>query len=588
MKEFKLLYFIILVYVILMPKNGHSQVKYISPKPFSLYNNPNTNIIIKFSNYFSSEIDVHNLFVISGQKSGKYDFRYKTKGEMLLLWPKKPFEKGDVVTINLKDSIFQNDGCVIAPFEFLFTISNNNETKPVVTDAKTVKSSFKTKASGIPSGFPRMYFVKNEEPAPGKIFFYNFSSLASDENRFLSIIDNGGVPQFYRQENNIGINFTLQPSGYLSFWNGDGFALMDSSYNVIDTITCGNGYFPDWHEFIHLPDGSSFIFSYDLQTVDMSKIFDGGDGSAEVEGLVIQKLDKGGDVVFQWRSWDHFNILDAIDVDFTLHQFSYVHGNAMELDFDGNLLLSSRMLNEITKIDLTTGNMIWRLGGRNNEFSFVNDPEMFCRQHDIRRIGNGNITLFDNGDCHTTLVSKAKEYKLDLVNKTAELIWEYTHPKMVYVPLMGNVQRLENGNTFINWGMIKVDGDPSITEVNPENEIVFEVYFEENFHLLYRSHRFLWENDVYTSYKEVIKEDYGVKVFPNPARDILNLTIAEFNENSISDIGVYSCTGKFVKGINKPLSNGISFLVDDLANGVYFLKMRIDSKWLTKQFVISK
>ena len=63
-------------------------------------------------------------------------------------------------------------------------------------------------------------------------------------------------------------------------------------------------------------------------------------------------------------------------------------------------------MDEITKIDRQTGDIIWRLGGVNNEFTFLNDsldfqhsiPTPFCYQHDIRRLRNGNITIYDNGN----------------------------------------------------------------------------------------------------------------------------------------------------------------------------------------------
>jgi len=67
-------------------------------------------------------------------------------------------------------------------------------------------------------------------------------------------------------------------------------------------------------------------------------------------------------------------------------------------DNDGNLLISSRHLDEITKINRTTGSIIWRLGGKNNQFAFPNDSLGFSHQHAIRRIGNENILLFDNGN----------------------------------------------------------------------------------------------------------------------------------------------------------------------------------------------
>src|SRR2546422_8452549 len=53
--------------------------------------------------------------------------------------------------------------------------------------------------------------------------------------------------------------------------------------------------------------------------------------------------------------------------------FRSVHGNSIELDSDGNLLLSSRHMSEITKIDRQTGDIIWRMGlnSKHNDFTFL-------------------------------------------------------------------------------------------------------------------------------------------------------------------------------------------------------------------------
>ncbi|MBK6877832.1 MAG: hypothetical protein IPG99_15635 [Ignavibacteria bacterium] len=36
----------------------------------------------------------------------------------------------------------------------------------------------------------------------------------------------------------------------------------------------------------------------------------------------------------------------------------YCHGNALEIDYDGNIILSSRNMSEITKISRSSGNII--------------------------------------------------------------------------------------------------------------------------------------------------------------------------------------------------------------------------------------
>ena len=54
----------------------------------------------------------------------------------------------------------------------------------------------------------------------------------------------------------------------------------------------------------------------------------------------------------------------------TLYPLGLSFSNAIDIDFDGNFLISSRGLDEITKIDRFTGDVIWRWGGCQNQFNF--------------------------------------------------------------------------------------------------------------------------------------------------------------------------------------------------------------------------
>ena len=86
-----------------------------------------------------------------------------------------------------------------------------------------------------------------------------------------------------------------------------------------------------------LNNGHALLMSYDKQPVNMSLIVPGGHPNAMVTGLIIQEIDENKNVVFQWRSWDHYLITDAVDVNLTFSTIDYCHGNAIELDNDGNL-----------------------------------------------------------------------------------------------------------------------------------------------------------------------------------------------------------------------------------------------------------
>ncbi len=269
---------------------------------------------------------------------------------------------------------------------------------------------------------------------------------------------------------------------------------MDSSYQVIGTYPAENGYTADLHDFLMTPNGYAFLMAYDTQTIDMSKIVRGGNPKAAVTGVVIQELDPHKNVVFEWRSWDHFAFTDST-VDLTSQQIDLVHGNGLALTGDGSLLLSSRNLSEITKISLQTGSIIWRLGGKNSTFQFAKDA-VFAYQHDIGVLPNGDITLFDNhGTDQAPAASRAVEYQLDLANKTATMVWGYTHNPPVFTDFMGDVQRLPDGNTLIGWGNAGQTGKSfvfsTITEVTPDNRVVFELTFDEPY-VSYRAFRAAW------------------------------------------------------------------------------------------------
>ena len=82
----------------------------------------------------------------------------------------------------------------------------------------------------------------------------------------------------------------------------------------------------------------------------MDNVVAGGDPNAMVEGLVIQELDSNQNVIFEWESWNHFNVTDNEYLDLTSDLIQFIHANAIDIDYDDNILVSSRNIDEITKI----------------------------------------------------------------------------------------------------------------------------------------------------------------------------------------------------------------------------------------------
>jgi Arylsulfotransferase (ASST)/Transmembrane protein 131-like N-terminal len=356
----------------------------------------------------------------------------------------------------------------------------------------------------LPPEYPPINFNLVSNPEPGAVFM----GLRVGQNPSgLVIVDNAGQPLFYRRTLAVGTDFTMQ-QGLLTFFDGatGGYLALDAANAVVDSFKMGNGYSTDFHDLRLMPNGHALLMAYDPQPVAMDTVVPGGNPNATVIGLVIQEIDADKNVIFQWRSWDHFQITDggaSCMVNLLGTSIDYVHGNSFEIDHDGDILISSRHMNEVTKISRTTGNVIWRFGTNaiNNQFTILGETRGFSHQHDARRLPNGNITLYDNGNCLTPQYSRAVEYQLDEVNMIATQVWEFRDTPDNYGPATGSVQRRATGGTMICWGSFA-----KVSDLHPNGTKSMEITFGPGYRT-YRAHRFPWSTTRFSLSPETL--DFG-------------------------------------------------------------------------------
>jgi len=536
-----------------------SEFEYLSPLPNSEMNNPKTNLIIRYGVPFNTD-DVLNKNVIEviGSKSGLHsgEIILAENNNTLLFEPYIPFQKGEIVNVKIISNVRTNNDEIIPELNFNFRITDyvitnivrNQLQKDIFNKYHHLKNRitknelssefnrhiYSVMDDSLPVDFPDIEVDSLNNPSPGYIFLIPFNYFNPGKN-YLTILDNYGTPVFYRQLHWLNYDFKKQPTGVLTY-NDEvthQFYVLDSSYNLIDSLYTKNGYLTDVHELIITEDNHSFMFSYDWQQIAMDTVVPGGDPDAWVIGLILQELDENKNVVFQWRSWDHYQITDATyENDLTGAVVDYVHGNAIEVDTDGNLLISSRHLDEITKIDRQSGEIIWRWGGEyceNNQFTFIGDPNGFSHQHDIRRLDNGNLTLFDNGNLHSPPFSRVAEYQLDEVNKLAFLIWEYRNDPMTHSYAMGSARRLPNHNTIIGWG---TRTNPAISEVTPAGDVTLFLSLPDTI-ISYRAFKYPWKTNLFVGNPDSLIFGYI------PLGDSLELHL-EINNNSDKQIDINS------------------------------------------------
>lgn len=494
---------------------------YVSPKENSILVSLNTNIILR------SNVDVDksslsaNEFSVTGTISGMHQGTVKLSDDnkTILFIPSSKFMANEEVSVVINAGIKTLDGQSLPPVSIHFkttplsqsininplTLMGNGSMYNAIAANKLSKSIVRIAANNLPSDFPKIRIDSVNNPADGKIFLANFSVAANDTTgNYIMILNNDGSVVKYKKLDQPAFDFKVQPNGELSYAevlvNYTSYAkvrwiVLDTSLTPVDSFECGNGYYADLHDFVLLPNGHALLFAYDPEPVDMSQVVQGGNPNATVIGAVIQELDASKNVVFQWRTWDYLPITDSY-MNLTTQTVDLIHANAIDADNDGNILFSMRHLSTILKIDRQTGNIDWILGGKENQFSFLNEhaansPDYFSFQHDVYALPNGDITLFDNGNQHSPPYSRAVEYHLDEQNKTANLVWEYRHSPDIYNFAMGSVQRLSNGNTFIGWGYASATGSPAITEVHSDNSIALELSLPSG-QASYRAFKFPW------------------------------------------------------------------------------------------------
>ncbi len=469
---------------------------YFAPQPDAQLVAPRTTIAVRYGVIFDSTVTDAVRFTVIGARSGIHAGRVilAEDQQTIIFKPDTPFALNEVVNVN-----FDLGTAAADPVSFAFTTSIKEPAIPSADErqnslwselqAETMPqfaaATHDVQAAGaqvtyhtLPPGFPPLTVITSANGVDaGYLFLSNFQFGACSPNSYLMILDNQGEPVFYRPLPPCvwAADFKKQVNGQLTYWDtGTGiFHALDNTYTEVDTYQAGNGYATDVHELQILPNRHALLMIYDTQEIDNTKaVVPNNQPTALVTGLVIQELDAAKNVVFEWRSWDHFLITDTQAIYLNTEPVDYVHGNAIELDNDGNLLISSRHLNEITKINRQTGAVMWRMGGKRNQFTFVNDNRPFSHQHDIRRLRNGNMTLFDNGNFLQPPYSRAVEYKLDEGKKIATLIREDRNTPHAYGFAMGSNQRLSNNNALVGWGALS---NPAVTEFRPNGTKAFEL-----------------------------------------------------------------------------------------------------------------
>jgi hypothetical protein len=332
----------------------------------------------------------------------------------------------------------------------------------------------------LPSTFPHLSTAGTLQQDPAAPEAHVFLTLGNflTTTPYETIVDGHAVPSWFEQ----GSGSDLKPVdlGATRYAiarpvTGGGYQIdeLDSSFHTLRSHRLANvPASTDFHDSQLLPGGRTLMLGYD--------------GNAGFFDAVIQIVDADGHPEFSWNSRVDGHV-DPSETYVTRSAADYAHINSLQYLPNGDILASFRNLSQVMRIattdhdGFTSGEVIWRLGGKRNQFAF-DDPGFGgnCAQHMARMLPNGHLMIFDNGSREDPLTSpiggqsadmcpdpaaapsdppapsiarpqtRVVEYALDEQTHTAARVWQFV-PNGRYAAFAGSQQRLADGTTFIGW-----------------------------------------------------------------------------------------------------------------------------------------
>lgn len=278
-----------------------------------------------------------------------------------------------------------------------------------------------------------------------------------------------------------------------AFLSGVGYArcyatVLDENYNEIDRVLyllpdngAPEGQPLENHQFTILGEKHYLLSSYvGKRVTNIPEDVPHSRLGARVVACVLQEI-KDGTLVWQWDSTEHPELygMSMEGNDFfneTVQWADYAHFNAIFVDpRDNNFLCSFRNLDAILKLDRETGEILWVLGGKKDQFGLT-EQQKFLRQHDVQITKDGGLTLFNNGNVDSSWTDGATSILKFYLNEETRSVtgFESFAVERSFSNCMGSAQELSDGHYIIGWGG-RATQLPLFSEIDfRTNRVLFE------------------------------------------------------------------------------------------------------------------
>jgi hypothetical protein len=437
---------------------------------------------------------------VSGSSTGSHSGTLKaySQGDGASFLPARAFAPGETVLVTGK--------LRVAPhrFAYRFVVSHPDygmyKSTPIKPKEDLSEMQHFHSAPGITP--PVLEVTTHAEgTAPGDLFSAPYAGPGASGPMIFD--ENGNLVWFHPLPWQLdATNLQVQqygPSQVLTWWQGivtpQGFGqgeevIVNNSYQQVGRLHAGNGYMADLHDFKITGRGTALFTVFEPIECDLSSL--GGPHHGAVTNTAFQELDIAtGLVRREWTSIDHVGLSESYSsatgasVEWP---YDYFHLNSIDELPNGRTLISARNTWGLYELNTLTGQLINRIGGKHSTVKLTSGAAT-AFQHDASSLGNGLISVFDNGAVPVVHPqSRALVLSVNPKTNTESVVAQYEHPKP---PLssgsQGDAQSQPNGNVFIGWG-----AQPYFSEFNSSGQLIYDAHWHGSYQS-YRSYRFPWK-----------------------------------------------------------------------------------------------
>ena len=348
---------------------------------------------------------------------------------------------------------------------------------PIAVDTGGSQSTYYVRC--LPADFPTWTATRTGSPQAEWYELLPRRPGSTSQQQYITIVDTNGVPVWWMPTTGSALYGTMLSDGSIAYTDNDenGVEIRRLDGTLVRLIVADGGF--DAHDVRELPNGDFLItVNQNRSGVDLSSW--GGSSDDTVVDQIFEEIAPDGTVVWTWDTLDHISVTET-DPQWWPQLLASsgskdaFHWNSMDVAGD-DIVVSYRHLDAVYRINRTTGDIEWKLGGsqRPESLSVVDDPVFaaggdFGGPHDARLLPDGTLTIHDDGTGRGRS-PRAVRYSLDLTARTATLLESVTSPGVTSSGCCGSARRLPGGDWVMGWG-----GTPHLFEQAPDGSVVFHM-----------------------------------------------------------------------------------------------------------------